>query len=69
MKDYSSALMYFREIIMLGNQTELDRKSLYYATRISLIHKNEADANDFWNRLKTKYSNSRETRKLAKFFD
>jgi len=69
MKDYSSALMYFREIIILGNQNELDRKSLYYATRISLIHKNETDANDFWNRLKTKYPNSRETRKLAKFFD
>ncbi|MFO7659854.1 MAG: outer membrane protein assembly factor BamD [Candidatus Cloacimonadaceae bacterium] len=69
MKDYSSALMYFKEIIMLGNQTEIDRRSLYYATRISLKHKNETDAYDFWNRLKTKYPNSRETKKLAKFFD
>ncbi len=68
MKDYSSALMYFKEIINLGNQDEIDRRSLYYATRISLYHKNRADAETFWNRLKSRYPDSRETKKLARHF-
>jgi len=68
MKDYSSALMYFKEIILLGNQNELDRKSLFYAIKISLFHKNETDANEFWTKLSTKYPNSKETRKLARYF-
>lgn len=68
MKDYSAALMYFNEIIALGNTDKLDRQSLYYATRISIIHKNSEQANNLWGRLKDRYPNSREARKLNRFF-
>ncbi len=68
MKDYSSALMYFKEVINLSNTDEIDRKSLYYATKISLYHKNSEDANAFWTKLRERYPESRETRKLARFF-
>jgi len=68
MKDYSSALMYFKEIINLGNLDEIDRKSLYYAIKISLYHKNEADALDFWKKLEIRYPNSKEAKKLARYF-
>ena len=68
MKDYSSALMYFKEITALGNTSEIDRKSLYYAARINLFHNKNDDAAVAWTSLKTRYPNSKETRKLAKFF-
>lgn len=68
MKDYSSALMYFKDIINLSNQDILDRKSLYYAIKISLIHKNSSDAESFWQRLNLRYPESKEVRKLAKYF-
>lgn len=68
MKDYSSALMYFKEVISLSNQDEIDRKALYYATRISLFHNNQTDAEAFWQRLKLRYPNSKEVKKLSKYF-
>jgi outer membrane protein assembly factor BamD len=68
MKDYSSALMYFKEVISLSNQDEIDRKSLYYATRISLYHNNRTDAETFWQRLQQRYPESREVRKLSRYF-
>ncbi|MFB3845051.1 MAG: outer membrane protein assembly factor BamD [Candidatus Cloacimonadaceae bacterium] len=68
MKDYSSALLYFEDIITLSNQDELDRKSLYYATKISLYHKNQADAESYWQRLTSRYPDSKEARKLKKYF-
>jgi outer membrane protein assembly factor BamD len=68
MKDYSSALMYFKDVINLSNQDVLDRKSLYYAVKISLYHKNQADADSFWQRLNTRYPGSKEAKKLARYF-
>lgn len=68
MKDYSSALMYFTELTDLGNNDELDRKSLYYTVKIHIIQKNHIAANDAWDKLKTKYAGSKETKRLAKYF-
>jgi len=68
MKDYSSALMYFEDIINLGNTDELDRKALYYAVKISIKHNKQTEANDFWQRLRTRYPNSKETKRLAIHF-
>ena len=68
MKDYSSALMYFKEIIELGNTDKLDRKALYYATRISLAQNNQEDANNYLQRLRQRYPNSKELIKLEKLF-
>jgi outer membrane protein assembly factor BamD len=66
MKDYSSAQMYFREIIELGNTDELDRKSLYYATRISIYHKNQEDTNLFLQKMRERYPGSKELKKLER---
>ncbi len=68
MKDYSSALMYFKEITDLGNQDELDRKSLYYSVKIHIAQKNDAAANEAWQKLRTSYPDSKETKRLARHF-
>lgn len=68
MQDYSSALMYFKELIELGNTDELDRKALYYSIRIHLAQKNDTAAKDAWDRLKTKYPGSNEVHRLASEF-
>jgi outer membrane protein assembly factor BamD len=68
MQDYSSALMYFKEIIELGNTDELDRKSLYYATRISIFHDNKADSQLYWQKLRERYPQSSELKKLELLF-
>ncbi len=68
MKDYSSALMYFDEIIALGNQDNIDRKALYYAVKISIYHKKMLEANAYWEKLRVKYPNSKEIQKLNRYF-
>lgn len=68
MKDYSAALMYFREVIELGNTNDLDRRSLYYASLLSYRQKNLDAAGDYFSRLKDRYPGSKETSKLARYF-
>jgi outer membrane protein assembly factor BamD len=66
MQDYSSALMYFQEIIDLGNTNDLDRKALYYATRISIYHKNQEAVNDYLQKMRERYPASKELKKLQR---
>lgn len=68
MKDYSAALMYFKEVTDLGNTNRADRLSLYYSTIISRRQKNMEAARIFYQTLAEKYPDSRETRKLSKHF-
>ncbi len=68
MKDYSAALMYFDEIIALGNTDTLDRQSLYYSAKLHLHQKNLEKATASFNSLKSRYPGSKETKKLAKKF-
>ena len=68
MKDYSSALMYFDEIVSLGNIDELDRKSLYYSAKLHLYQKNYDKAKASYERLKNRYPDSKEAKSLAKKF-
>ncbi len=69
MKDYSAALMYFDEIIVLGNEDALDRMSLYYSAKLHLRQKNEAKAKASYDLLHSRYPNSKEARKLSNKFD
>lgn len=68
MKDYSAALMYFKEVIDLGNTNSPDRKSLYYSAIISKRQGNSDQASMFFTSLKEKYPDSKETKKLTKQF-
>lgn len=68
MKDYSSALMYFEEITDLGNQDELNRKALYYSIKIHIAQKNDAAANNAWQKLRSSYPESKEVKRLARHF-
>ncbi len=68
MKDYSGALMYFKEVTELGNTDRLDRESLYY-TALLLHHQKLNDlANEAYSTLIGKYPGSKESKKLTKFF-
>ena len=53
--DYSAALMYFDEIIELGNNNEPDRLSLYYATKIYLERKDWVNAKTHGQKLINRY--------------
>lgn len=68
MKDYSAALMYFHEVIDLGNNDRLDRMSLYYSTLIYLKQEQRDKALGAYDTLSGKYPGSKETKKLAKYF-
>lgn len=68
MKDYSSALMYFDEVIELGNTDDLDRKSLYYSSRLHLAQGDKAAALKSFDLLKAKYPGSKEAAKLQRKF-
>lgn len=68
MKDYSAALMYFDEIIELGNTDELDRKSLYYSAKLHLHQKNKDKAQLSYNRLTNRYPGSKEAKRLSRRF-
>ncbi|MCB5263129.1 MAG: outer membrane protein assembly factor BamD [Candidatus Cloacimonetes bacterium] len=69
MKDYSAALMYFDEVIALGNTDALDRKSLYYSALLHQHQKNHEAANEAFMRLKSRYPGSKEVKKLERRFD
>ena len=64
--DYSAALMYFDEIIKLGNKNEPDKKSLYYSTLIYLKQKRFDEAKKSAKKLITKYPNTKEAKKIKK---
>lgn len=68
MKDYSAALMYFNEVIALGNVDRLDRGSLYYSALLHLKQKNLEAARASFDLLMSKYPSSKEARKLQKHF-
>jgi outer membrane protein assembly factor BamD len=68
MKDYSAALMYFDEVVELGNTDSLDRRSLYYSALLHSKQKNMDAARESYNKLKSKYPGSKETRKLERKF-
>jgi outer membrane assembly lipoprotein YfiO len=68
MKDYSAALMYFEEVIALGNTDKLDKMSLYYSALLHLHQENQEAAQSAYQRLSSRYPGSAETKKLAKRF-
>ncbi|MDY0151434.1 MAG: outer membrane protein assembly factor BamD [Candidatus Cloacimonas sp.] len=68
MKDYSAALMYFEEIITLGNTDSLDRKSLYYSAKLHLHQKNREKARSSYDSLLERYAGSKEAKRLARHF-
>lgn len=68
MKDYSSALMYFKEVTDLGNTDQLDRRSLYYTARLLNKQGLSDQAREAFDSLQRKYPGSKETKKLAKKF-
>jgi len=69
MKDYSSALMYFDEIIELGNINDLELKSLYYSAKLHLHQKNYEKAKANYDKLLSRYPNSKEAEKLKRKFE
>ncbi len=68
MKDYSSALMYFKEVTDLGNTDRLDREALYYSALLLYKQKLTDRARTEYGRLVAKYPGSKEAVKLAKYF-
>jgi len=69
MNDYSAALMYFDEITELGNLDHLDRGALYYTVILHHRQGNATEAKRYFERLSSRYPGSRESRRLARFFD
>jgi len=66
MKDYSAALMYFKEITELGNEDHLDRKALYYSALVHIHQNNPQEARLVYDQLKQKYPGAKETSKIAR---
>ncbi len=64
MYDYSAALLYFDEIIELGNKDELDRLSLYYSALIHYKREDFQKAKQTTEKLSAKYPDSKETKKM-----
>ena len=65
--DYSAALMYFDEIIELGNTNDIDKKSLYYAAKIYAERKDDKNFETTYSKLQSKYPDSKEAKKIAKY--
>ncbi len=65
-KDYSAALMYFDEILELGNVNAVDKSSLYYSALIYIYRKDSNLSNQTISRLVEKYPESKETTKILK---
>ncbi len=63
--DYSAALMYFDEIIKLGNNNESDRMSLYYAFRIYLEREDIENAKLTGQKLINRYPQTDEAEKIV----
>lgn len=66
--DYSAALMYFKEIISLGNKNDLDKNSLYYSSIIYMKQSLILQAREMAKKLTKKYPNSKKTHKIEKIF-
>jgi len=66
--DYSAALMYFDEIITLGNRNDLDRKSRYYAALIFTERNNKQQAEAMMQSLQNYYPEESETEKIERIF-
>jgi outer membrane protein assembly factor BamD len=64
MADYSSALLYFNEIIALANKDRLERMSLYYSSKIYIAQHNSLLANQTYQALSKDFPGSKETRKI-----
>ncbi len=64
--DYSSALMYFKEVTELNNTNETDKKCLYYSALIYINRHDFANSRDMLSKLQAKYKDSKETIKIAK---
>jgi outer membrane protein assembly factor BamD len=64
MADYSSALLYFNEVIALGNMDKLERLSLYFSAKIYIAQRNWLMANQTFETLQKDFPNSKETLKI-----
>ena len=64
MYDYSAALMYFDEIIELGNINEVDKLSLYYSIKIFQKRENQEKTAELAAKLTKKYPGSKEAKKV-----
>ena len=64
--DYCAALMYFDEVIELGNSNELDRLSLYYSAKIHLERDNEKKLRVMYDKLVKRYPQHENTKEIAK---
>jgi len=64
MWDYPAALLYFNEIIELGNTNNIDKMSLYYTARIYISRKDRENAELMQTKLNAKYPESKETKKI-----
>ncbi|MCB5231142.1 MAG: outer membrane protein assembly factor BamD [Candidatus Cloacimonas sp.] len=67
--DYSAALMYFDEILELGNRNELDKKTRYYEARIYVKRRDQENALSMLKSLKEYYPESKETQKIERLYD
>ncbi len=63
-EDYSSALMYFNEIIDLGNKDKLELKSLYYSGIIYYERKELELLYNIQTKLKDNFPDAKETRRI-----
>ena len=68
MSDYSSALLYFDGIVELGNHDEIEKKCLYYTTKIYIDRKDWEKAKETKNRLTYYFGDSKEAKKMEKKF-
>ena len=64
--DYSAALMYFEEIIALGNHDDLDLKSLYYSAKIYYVRKDWKNLEQIGKKILEKYPDSKQAKKVRK---
>lgn len=62
--DYSAAELYFNEILNVGLNDKIDRKSLYYSCRIHLARKDVEKSEVFFEKLQAKYPDAKDTRKI-----
>jgi outer membrane protein assembly factor BamD len=66
MADYSAALLYFDEIISLGNKDRLEKRSLYYSSKIYIAQKNWTKANLTFEKLNKAFPDTKESLKIEK---
>lgn len=69
MFDFSAALMYFDEIIELGNQNKTDRLSLYYAAKIYDEREDQSSLKTIYDKMQARYPEAKETEEIANLLD